>query len=174
MKVLGKVLLGLVAVAVIGGIAVFAIRALSDKNETGIGTAGVVLDDVETMAFEVYFSRESPTGDCSLVEPVTRTAPESADIARAAVEALLEGPTPQEIQAGYITSINQGVELRDLEMSGRTLTATFSSRLNEGVAGSCRVTAIRSQIEQTLKQFATVSEAVIRIEGVPEGEELQP
>jgi len=45
--------------------------------------------------------------------------------------------------------------------------------LEEAVGGSCRVTAIRSQIEQTLKQFSTVQSVIISIDNRTE-DILQP
>lgn len=172
MKVLGKGVIAIAGVGLLIGLVVL-VTQLQHKKEDNQGVHDPVTGEIDTMAFEVYFSR-GDSGDCSLVEPVTRTVPQTNDIARAAVLALLGGPTPQELQDGYLTSINDGTELRELEMTGSTLEATFSSRLQEGIAGSCRVTAIRSQIEQTLKQFATVSQAVIHVEGVPDAEILQP
>ena len=40
----------------------------------------------------------------------------------------------------------------------------FSKELGIGVAGSCRVEAIRSQITETLKQFKNVENVIISIE----------
>ena len=149
--------------------AVILHRSQKDNDGGVVSPSG----EANTMSFQVFFS-QGMSGDCSLVEGVLRTVPETPDIARAAVEALLQGPTAAETQSGYITLINQGTELVDLTMAGSTLAATFSSRLQEGVAGSCRVTAIRAQIEQTLKQFATVQTAIVKVQGVPDDEVLQP
>ena len=49
----------------------------------------------------------------------------------------------------------------------------FSRELNDGVAGSCKVMAIRSQITQTLKQFSEIKGVVISVDGEAE-EVLQP
>ncbi|MFP3868831.1 MAG: GerMN domain-containing protein [Desulfobacteraceae bacterium] len=51
--------------------------------------------------------------------------------------------------------------------------ADFDQTLEYRVAGSCRVQAIRAQIEHTLRQFPTVTEVVISINGKTE-EILEP
>ena len=92
----------------------------------------------------------------------------------ATVRALLAGLSSEEGQAGLSTSIPENVKLLSYVRSGDTVTVTFSKELHEGVAGSCMVEAIRSQIEDTLLQFSGVSRVIIRVDGVPPGEELQP
>ena len=49
----------------------------------------------------------------------------------------------------------------------------FDKTLEQGVGGSCRVTAIRAQIEKTLQQFLEIDEVVISIDGRA-GDILQP
>jgi len=102
-----------------------------------------------------------------------REIPATLEVGRAAIEALLAGPTEAELAEGLTTAINDGVVLQDLVIADGVATADFSARLNEGVAGSATVMAIREQIEQTLLQFETVNEVVISIDGETE-EILQP
>jgi hypothetical protein len=52
--------------------------------------------------------------------------------------------------------------MRDQE--GRT-SADFAASLERGVAGSCRVGAIRSQIENTLRHFPETRDIVISVDG---------
>ncbi len=125
---------------------------------------------------KVYFQKVAagdPFLDCSVVAEVTRYVPKTQGVGRAALEALLGGPTTSEDAAGYGTTIPQSVMLENLTITNGVATAEFSSRLEEGVGGSCRVTAIRSQIERTLKQFSTVNTVVISIDGRTE-DILQP
>jgi spore germination protein GerM len=49
----------------------------------------------------------------------------------------------------------------------------FNEQLEYEVSGSCRVSAIRAQITETLKQFPTVKEVIISIDGRTE-DILQP
>ncbi len=104
---------------------------------------------------------------------VERTVVADGNIEHLALEALLAGPTEEEETAGYSTAINEGVEILSLTIEGGVATADFSVELDEGVAGSAMVMAIRGQIEETLKQFDSVNEVVISVEGETE-EVLQP
>lgn len=94
-------------------------------------------------------------------------------VEHAAVIALLAGPLPSEEAEGLTTAINEGTALLDLDISDGVTRVDFNQRLQEGVAGSAWVGAIRQQIEKTLLQFETVDEVVISIEGNVE-EILQP
>jgi len=110
----------------------------------------------------------------ALVFGVEREVPKAPQIARAALDELLKGPTDTEQGEGYFTSINGGVEVDKLTIDAQgTARVEFSPRLEEAVGGSCRVAAIRAQIIQTLKQFSTVKEVVISINGRTE-DILQP
>jgi spore germination protein GerM len=51
--------------------------------------------------------------------------------------------------------------------------ADFNERLEYQVGGSCRVSAIRAQISETLKQFPTIKDVIILINGRKE-DVLQP
>ena len=117
---------------------------------------------------KVFFgdsSKESSEDGCQEVHPVARTIPVTDSVARAALEQLLRGPTQQEDGEGLFSSINPGTRLLGLEIKRGTALADFSSELDQDVAGSCRVEAIRAQISETLKQFPTVHDVVISVEG---------
>ena len=88
---------------------------------------------------------------------------------------LFKGPTEDEKNQGFFTSINDGVLLQSLMigMESGTAWADFNEQLEYQVGGSCRVSAIRAQIEQTLKQFSTIKNVVISIDGRTE-DILQP
>ncbi|MDD3123440.1 MAG: GerMN domain-containing protein, partial [Candidatus Izemoplasmatales bacterium] len=58
-------------------------------------------------------------------------------------------------------------------LEGEVATVDFNEKLQEGVAGSATVMAIRNQIERTLLQFDYITEVVISINGDSE-EILQP
>lgn len=129
----------------------------------------------ESVTFDVYFSDESAVvaGDCRAVTAVERSVPETRGVARAALLKLLAGPREAEVAAGLTTTIPSEVELLGITVSeDGVVQADFSAQLDM-VAGSCRVIAIREQIEETLLQFPTVERVVISIEGRTEGI-LQP
>ncbi len=91
----------------------------------------------------------------------------------AALEALLDGPQPDETEQELYSSIPEGVEIERFELRDRTAYVSFSAELDQGVAGSARVQAIREQIQLTLKQFEHVDRVEIAVEGQSEGI-LQP
>ena len=103
--------------------------------------------------------------DCEDVYSLPRRVVSAKSIIRSAIEELLKGPTIGEEESDYFTSINKGVQIQKLLINNGILRADFSVELEEGVAGSCRVLAIRSQIEKTAKQFPEVKQVIISING---------
>ena len=103
--------------------------------------------------------------DCSAAFATERFVPKTQAPARQALEQLLMGPTLEEQKAGYATSMNRGVSIQKLSIQNGTAYVDFDKTLEQGVAGSCRVTAIRAQITKTLEQFPSVKNVVISIDG---------
>ena len=140
-------------------------------------TAAVMsVADTDTVTLRVYFGnrRFDPQGlKCETVYPVFRTVPKTTAVGRAALAELLKGPSPAEAVAGVVSAINPGVKLQNLTIINGVAYADFNLRLGADVAGSCLVTAIRSQITNTLKQFPTIKSVVISMDGVSAGI-LQP
>lgn len=131
----------------------------------------------QNMTVKVFFNNDKLDPnlmDCSKVFPVNRTIPKTPAVARAALEELLKGPTAQEKTQGYLTNIlNSGIQIQSLTIAGGTAKVDFNEALQQGVGGSCRVAAIRSEITNTLKQFPTVQNVIISIDGRTE-DILQP
>lgn len=112
--------------------------------------------------------------DCKRVFPVARAIPSTEAVGRAALEELLKGPSADERERGYFTSIrSRDVKVNSLSIRDGVAYADFSPELEKGAGGSCMVAAIRAEITETLKQFPTVKSAVISIEGRTE-DILQP
>ncbi|HLV00043.1 MAG TPA: GerMN domain-containing protein [Acidobacteriota bacterium] len=130
----------------------------------------------EMQSLELYFGNSEKDPEflhCDRVYPVIRQLAPTSTPAKTALQLLLEGPTQEEHSQGYFTSINPGVQLRSVSIEGGIARADFSRVLDEGVAGSCRVVAIRAQIDSTLRQFEAVREVQILVEGQAEAI-LQP
>jgi len=129
----------------------------------------------ETSTVKVYFmnNKYDPKVTCEKVFAVERTVPKTQSIAKATIEELLKGPTDNDRYLQYTTQLNDGVILNKLTIVDGVAKADFSKKLEEGVGGSCRVGLIRRQIEETLKQFNSVKDVVISIEGRTE-DILQP
>lgn len=117
---------------------------------------------------KIYFSNKKMNPDmqdCSLVYPTDRKIADSSNVAELALNELLKGPTDSEKNQQYFTSINDGVKLQKIIIKDGTAYADFSSRIEYQLGGSCRVGAIRAQIEQTLMQFSTIKSVVISVNG---------
>jgi hypothetical protein len=139
-------------------------------------TIPVIIPGSESMTLKVFLGNEikNPgTMDCSLVYPVERIVAKTVTTAKASLEELLKGPTEAELKQKYYTSINTGVKLNKVTITKGTAYADFNSQLDYQVGGSCKVTAIASQIRETLKQFPTIKDVVISIDGRTE-DILQP
>lgn len=149
----------------------------SAKDGSQIDTVSipVVLNPVNSMPVNAYFgNKKAPAGqECITVYPVEHHVAKTAATARAALDELLKGPMTIEKNNGYYTSINDGVKIQKLVIENGIAKVDFDKRLEEAVGGSCKVTAIRTQIIQTLKQFSTVKDVVISIDGRTE-DILQP
>lgn len=135
----------------------------------------VRFDASHTMKVKVYFNsqRLDPESSCEKVFPVEREVPATDAPARAALDELLSGPTPAEQTAGYSTCVNSGVTIQSLVIQGGVAAVDFDEQLGFQVGGSCRVSAIRAQITETLRQFSSVKSIVISIDGRTE-DILQP
>ncbi len=127
------------------------------------------------ITIKVFFNNSKMDSEfsCNKVFPVERKIPKTLAVARAALEELLKGPTEQEKLEGFLTSINSGVKIQSLNIENGLAKVDFDERLEYQVGGSCRVSAIRAQITETLKQFPTVDNVIISINGRTE-DILQP
>jgi len=114
-----------------------------------------------------------PYFDCSKTIAFEREVPKTQAVARAALEALLRGATKEEINQGFVSNINSGVRIQSLTIKDGLAKVDFDEQLEFQVGGSCKVSAIRAQITETLKQFSTVNSVIISIDGRTE-DILQP
>ncbi|HRY60120.1 MAG TPA: Gmad2 immunoglobulin-like domain-containing protein [Patescibacteria group bacterium] len=147
-----------------------------DGSEIDKVTIPVKFGYVQSMYIKVYFSnsiKDPNTMNCNKVFETTRRVGWAKDTANVALQELLKGPTKDEAKNGFYSSINTGVKLNSVTIKNYTATADFDDMLQAGVGGSCKVSAIRAQITETLKQFGTVKNVVISIGGRTE-DILQP
>jgi len=111
--------------------------------------------------------------DCALVYPVTRKIGALRWTERETILQLLAGITTKEKVEKYYTALNVGVGLKNLRITDGLAHVDFDEQLEKEVGGSCRVTAIRAQITETLKQFPNIKEVEIAVNGRTE-DILQP
>ena len=132
-------------------------------------------EDPETIAIQVFWARNEA------LAPQTLRIPRTAGIARAALEALLWGPVPGNAE-GYTTLLptpeqilaypgrgagwGERIQIRGLTISNGVAYADFSLELSAHPGGAASVLMIRDQIRETLRQFSTVNDVVITINGM--------
>lgn len=110
--------------------------------------------------------------DCARVVLTDISFPKTAFPVEATLRRLLT-PSAEDLSVGT-TMIPVGTRLVQLSVSKGVARVVFSKELESGGGGSCRVTAIRAQIEQTLKRFPSISSVIISVEGKTPAETLQP
>lgn len=133
------------------------------------------VSSIETIKLKAYFNNNNLDKEisCNKVFSVERIVPKTEGVARAALEELLKGPSDAEKSAGYYTNLNEGTNIQKLVINNGIAKVDFNAQLEKNVGGSCKVAAIRAQITETLKQFSTVKDVIISIDGRTE-DILQP
>lgn len=137
---------------------------------TEVSDTKEVAPSAEGLKVKVYFHNGElgPADDCSLVFPVERVVRDGYDATgmKDALVELLSGPSAEEKSIGYTSAIPDGAALKDVSTDAKGVTiADFAASLERGVAGSCRVQAIRAQIETTLRQFPATRDVIVSVEG---------
>lgn len=154
------------------------IEVVVDNQEVIGAVTDTIYDEInqtfisqDTRVVKLYFL-ETIDNQEKIVE-VERGILAVPGIARATIEELLKGPSKEEKEKGISTAINQEVKLNSIDIQDGVAKVDFNEKLQEGIAGSALVLAIREQIEKTLLQFDIVDEVIIMINGETE-EILQP
>ncbi|MFH1193019.1 MAG: Gmad2 immunoglobulin-like domain-containing protein [Candidatus Jorgensenbacteria bacterium] len=159
-----------------GTVEVFEYSAKDGEEINKVSVPIVFEKNPPSQTVNAYFSSraEDPEAmECNKTYPAPRRIPKTSAPARAALEELLKGPDYVEADKGFFTSINPGVKINSLIVADGVARVDFDATMEAGMGGSCRVSAIRSQITNTLKQFPSVREVVIGVNGRVE-DALQP
>lgn len=146
-----------------------------DGSDADLVSISLKLDRLDTTDLTVYFHNNTmdPAITCTAVFPVTRKIIATASPARTAMLLLLQGPTTLETANNYSTLIPFRTELKDIALSADGLaTVDFKGAIAGPMGGSCLVSSISAEIENTLKQFSTIKDVKILING--EADKLQP
>lgn len=144
-----------------------------DGSELDLISVPLKINLSNTSIVKAYFGNSQTVNDCNKVVALDRVIKKITDIARKTVEVLLQGLSLSENQKGYTNSINPDVKINSLSVFGGTAKIDFNEELQREIGGSCRVATIRAQITETLKQFSSIKEVVISINGRTE-DILQP
>ncbi len=132
--------------------------------------------DYRNREVKLFFSniKEDPgVVDCAKVFSLSREIQYDEQPVAGALRQLVAGLTEAEMKEGFVNNLPEAVKVQKIELLDGVLTVDFNQALQQGVGGSCRVIAIRSQIIETLKQFEGIKEVVISIDGEKEAI-LQP
>lgn len=100
------------------------------------------------------------------VAPVARDAAKGTAVGRAAIEALLAGPTSAERAAGLTSAIPAGTKLLGLTIRDGLATVDFDAAFQSG-GGSLSMNERVAQVVHTLTRFPTVQKVAFRIDGKP-------
>jgi hypothetical protein len=116
-----------------------------------------------------FIARPGDGGGPSLV-PVHRAVQPTVGVARAAVEALIAGPTADEAAAlpAISSAVPPGTVLRGISIAGGIATVDLSEAFAAG-GGSAAVLGRLAQLVFTLTRFDTVDGVVLQVEGVTVG-----
>lgn len=131
-------------------------------------------EDVETMNIKLYFSNNilNPEMlDCGLVYPVSRVIRETKGVAGATLDELIKGPTIEEKENGYFSSIPVGTKVNSIKMVGDTLYIDFNEMVMGG-GGSCGQMAKYNSFMTTLKQFENIKNIKMTVEGKGNTEDI--
>lgn len=137
-----------------------------DESRNESYSLPIFFENGNSTTIQVFFgnSKFDPSQkNCHTVYAVNREVEKIPRIGQSAIEQLLKGPTDKEKEEGYFTSIQDGTELNGISIQHGVAFVDFNKKLDENVAGSCLVISIRSQIEETLRQFPNVEEVQIYI-----------
>ena len=149
-----------------------------DGSMENLDSSAVKFKTVESQIIKAFYSNtkiDPSARYCNKTYAVERRVAKTDGPARVALEEMLIGPTNAEIKNGYFSSIAQlpEIEIQKLTIENGLAKVDFNEALNQQGGGSCKAAAIRSQIENTLKQFSTVKKVEISVDGNV-GEALQP
>lgn len=122
----------------------------------------------ETMIVRAYFLLGDQLGGDPALVPVLRTVPKSVATARAAMNALLAGPSAAEQGAtpSISTTVPADTKLLGIEISGGLATVDLSGAFASG-GGTFSMRGRLAQVTYTLTQFRTVERVSFRLDGEP-------
>jgi len=136
----------------------------------------VTTTDYVIIAYYPNTKQDPNMEDCSKVYPLKRRAEKKYDSNIVnTVRGLLFPLSTEEKEQGFVSAIPDKTFLQYIKIDNNgTAEVNFSGQIAK-VAGSCAVTAIRSQITETLMQFPAIKKITICINGNCKQEEiLQP
>jgi germination protein M len=122
---------------------------------------------VGTTIVRAYFILDGPVGSTGLV-PVLRELPATKAVARAAMNALLDGPNADERGGSHrmTSAVPSGTRLLGLSIKDGVATVDLSGEFESG-GGSASQIGRLGQVVFTLTQFSSIDAVVFRVDGRP-------
>jgi germination protein M len=114
----------------------------------------------DTVTVNVYFSRDQ------LICTAARSIPETQQVGAAAMQALLQGPTPAEEEWGVVTSVPEGTTFLGLTIADGVATVDLSKEYASG-GGTLSMLMRLAEVVFTLTQFPTVDGVSFKLDGEP-------
>ncbi len=157
--------LTLLAAALFGIVYVIFVHAPLVPTTQESASSSTLVDSGKRQVY-VFFSNANldPAVSCTKVFPVARVIDDTPSFLLGTLQELLKGPTAEEKNAGYLSEIAPEANIQSLIADEGDVAVDFNPSPNPG-GGSCRVTAIRAQITETLKQFGSVRHVLISSNG---------
>jgi spore germination protein GerM len=117
-------------------------------------------------AVKVYFYHDP--GEYIDLSPVTRFV-NATSPARAAIEAILRGPTPEETKRSFVPLASASeFRIGSLKITRGTARINFVSKRNwAGWPGDLAPVRFKKAVELTLKQFPSVQKVIVSLNGDP-------
>lgn len=147
---------------------VFLVLAKTFGNSDKSPKVASAFEWEKTVSIYLVDSAKAKDSSCEAGARVDRVVPNAETLGPGALVALIEGPKGKEMEK-YFSAINPKTLIQKFELSNKVAYVDFSSDLNAGVAGSCKVVAIRSQIENTLLALPDIDKVIISINGETNG-----
>jgi len=137
-----------------------------DGSVQDLVTRELTVASDEKTSVSIFFLDPSlqEDGDCSEVDFEKRTVGKTQNVAELAILELLKGPTSD----WAVTLIPEFTTLNSISIENGTAKVDFDSRIDAWSGGSCQIAALTAQVEQTLKQFPTVDDVEISVNGESE------
>jgi germination protein M len=112
----------------------------------------------------LFFVTVDPAGRL-LMKSVIRPIPASDSPLRDTLEALLKGPTAQELNSGMLSMIPMEAKLRAVTVSGETAVVDFNESFRFNAQGIDALNAQLRQVVYAATEFPSVKEVQVLIEG---------
>lgn len=128
---------------------------------TTVAPTATATGSAETLTLAVYFIRDEK------VALAHRTVPHTQQVAAAAMQALLAGPTPDEQAAGMSSSVPAGTRYLGVAIGDDKVATVNLSGEYESGGGSFSMAARLAQVVYTLTQFPTIEKVTFSLDGQP-------